>query len=114
MEDTSLDEFLSADTDESDDGEVTAQEGDVEEDVADDPSGEVTDTEEQTDGSPGGDGVAADAAEVDTGDEADTVDPATTTSRWTGDGVVCPRCGETVERGWQSVDELICATCKEW
>lgn len=43
-----------------------------------------------------------------------TVEPATTTSRWTSDGEPCSACGETVSRLWDDDGELRCRACKEW
>jgi hypothetical protein len=95
MDDTSLDDFL------ADEGSEDGDDATDLEDGAADPEDDATE--------PGGSETEPDDS-VNTG----SVDPATTTSQWAGDGVTCADCGGSVERVWESEAGLVCATCKEW
>jgi rubredoxin len=99
MDDTSLDDFLDG---EDGDGSDT------------DRSTTTTPADEagQTDGPV--EAKAAPTVEGEKGDSDDSVAPATTTSRWVGDGIACPVCETSAKRLWESADGFVCPTCKEW
>lgn len=46
-------------------------------------------------------------------DDDRAVDPATSTSAWTTDGV-CDSCGEPAQRRWREDDALVCGACASW
>jgi hypothetical protein len=56
----------------------------------------------------------ADGEEATDTSQADTVEPATTTYAWTGEGAACESCSEVVERRWQQAGALVCSACKDW
>ena len=85
MDDTSLDEFLD--------------------------SGSESDSERPATGDHPDEAESGDGTERAASDGAA---PATTTSRWAADGVVCALCESSVQRVWESADGLVCAACKEW
>jgi len=124
MGDRSLDDFLDAgsdDTDESDGSDATA-----ESDISDESGA----TEEQADSAASA--GSADEAEADDEDDADpagsttdntddspgvdpdAVEPAVSTYVWDDGGGECAACGATVDRRWRQEDDLVCADCKEW
>ena len=43
-----------------------------------------------------------------------TPEPAKTTARFSGEGVACETCGETVSRLWTDDGQFVCRSCKEW
>jgi hypothetical protein len=43
-----------------------------------------------------------------------TVEPATGTARWSGDGEACGACGDRVSRLWFENGQMVCSSCKEW
>jgi len=96
MDDASLDDFLGSDADE----ESATDSGDTPDDDSEAAEGATVTEPDDTRESP----------RVDPA----TVDPATVTSRWDGDGVACSSCGEHVERGWVAPDGIVCPSCKEW
>ncbi|WP_324663639.1 DUF7573 domain-containing protein [Haloarcula sediminis] len=89
-EDASLDDFLG--------GESGEQSG-AGEDAASADGAEATD--------------AATPADATDGPTAD-IEPATATYAWSGEGVACEECGESVKRRWQQAGRLVCIDCKDW
>lgn len=93
--DRSLDDFLGGR-----DATGGSKTGTSETDVADAAPAETTESDDAT-------------VEMAEADDA-TVTPATPTYRWLPNGDSCPKCGETVERGWFDDGQFVCADCKEW
>jgi hypothetical protein len=93
-ENRSLDDFLPADDDGSDDVD-----GDADSHADDDSS------EPRSDDAPDGDGCDS---------RNEDAERPRTTLRWTPAGDDCPACGARVERQWRDGDRFVCADCKEW
>ena len=101
MEDRSLDDFLDAGEEPSDDGEDEHSESD-EAETADSEAvdEELCEAETNEEGSPAVNPAA--------------VEPAATTSRFAPGGATCEGCGERVTRFWVDDGEQVCRTCKSW
>lgn len=108
MDETSLEDFVDAGADED---HADTEAGERAEERTDDrersrgdepPAQEHADTETESDEASGP--PVAPAA----------VQPATTTYRWSPEGVVCTACEATVERLWNADRGLVCGNCKRW
>jgi hypothetical protein len=104
MDDASLDDFLDADSGETADSEATDSGAD------DDTTEAEKSTDTETDADHSDQPTDPSSPRV----EPAHVDPATVTSRWDGEGVLCSSCGTRVERAWESPDGVVCPSCKEW
>jgi len=102
MEDRSLDDFLDAGEEPSDDSSEDDHSESAEAETADSEAvdEELREAETNEEGSPAVDPAA--------------VEPATTTSRFAPDGATCEGCGERVTRFWVNDGEQVCRTCKSW
>jgi hypothetical protein len=108
MEDTSLDDFVSADRataaeDEPDGAAEAAERGS-------EPSSTASDVgpSDVSDASPA---VGADAG---TGTEGEWPEQPTVTAAWSGDAAPCPECGEPSAWRWAQAGAMVCPACKEW
>jgi hypothetical protein len=109
MDDASLDDFLDADESEAADDDVTDA------DQSPDAEADVAHSETDTDTAHSGDTDSDQPTDPSSPQvEPAPVDPATVTSRWHGEGVVCASCGDRVERAWASPNGVVCPSCKEW
>lgn len=69
----------------------------------------------EVDGDAGDEADATESeAEPSEGGNAEPVDSAVSTYRWSAEGEACADCGETVERRWRDGDAYVCGDCKEW
>ncbi|WP_336024395.1 DUF7573 domain-containing protein [Halobellus salinisoli] len=110
--DRSLDEFAEASTDEStetstDESADTAEECD---------SGIQADADDSDVQADAGDTAGQPDRDDTDGqvDDALDVEPASSTYRWSPEGVECAACGRVVDRLWSDGDEHVCIDCKEW
>lgn len=110
--DRSLEEFLDAESGESDgaagrDDEVDAETGAEAEQSSDRPVGDANADvagEERGTARSGDVDPAAGLA----------VRPARSTMDWTPGGADCEACGASAERRWRDGERLVCEACKEW
>lgn len=68
----------------------------------------------ESEGEPTETGEEEDAGDIDANTDADTVEPATPTYRFSPDGAVCDACGDVVQKRWHDDGQFVCADCKEW
>ena len=99
MEETSLEDFLDAETGGGD--SIEAEKSDTTE----------AETEQAAEAERDGD-TSERIADV----EADeSVLPTAVTSRYVPDGIGCEACGDRVVRVWSEVDgRVVCSVCKDW
>jgi len=130
MEDRSLDDFLDAgsdDTDEPGASDATAESGTTGGTGGPaEPAGRRSSDDDPANGSGAdetgaADGDGVDAATTQTAGSDDpaavdveTVGPAVSTYVWSDAGGECAACGATADRRWRQDDELVCPECKAW
>ncbi len=120
--DRSLDEFFGGEGDASDaESEDARESGDAggsadaaESDPEDDrPAATDADLAAEAEDADADEGGGANV-ESDALPDADAVDPATPTYRWTPEGAACESCGAVAERRWEDDGAFVCDDCKEW
>lgn len=107
MDETSLDDFLEGN---AEDSEAGPAESDTDEKRAETASEAATKPAGEAGGETDENGTPAHTARVDPA----TVEPAQPTHQWTPDGAVCGVCGQVVNRRWEAAAGLVCADCKDW